>query len=105
LQKHFVGEQNVTSQAIFPDLNVYGASVRGAIGKGIGNLEVGYYESADDLSGKNNLIDNSQMWYLIGYTREIEKDFTAGVQYYVEQMMDYSQYKSNLELIRITGSL
>jgi len=96
LQEHFVGGQNVASQAIFPDLNVYGASIRGAIGKGIGNLEVGYYESADDLSGKNNLIDNSQMRYLIGYTQEIGRDFTAGVQYYVEQMLDYSQYKSNL---------
>jgi len=91
------GGQNIAmSQAIFPDLNVYGASVRGAIGKGIGNLEVGYYESADDLSGKNNLIDNSQMRYLVGYTQEIARDFTAGVQYYVEQMLDFSQYKSNL---------
>ncbi len=88
--------QNLSNQATFPDLNVYGASVRGAIGKGIGNLEVGYYESADDLSGKNYLIDNSQMRYLIGYTQEIARDFTAGVQYYVEQMLDYSQYKSNL---------
>ncbi len=91
------GGQNVAmSQAIFPDLNVYGASVRGAIGKGIGNLEVGYYESADDLSGKNNLIDNSQMRYLVGYTQEIARDFTAGLQYYVEQMLDFSKYKSNL---------
>jgi len=91
------GGQNVAmSQAIFPDLNVYGASIRGTIGKGIGNLEVGYYESADDLSGKNDLIDNSQMRYLIGYTQEVGKDFTAGLQYYVEQMLDYSQYKSNL---------
>ena len=91
------GGQNIAmSQAIFPDLNVYGASIRGAIGKGIGNLEVGYYESADDLSGKNNLIDNSQMRYLVGYTQEIARDFTAGLQYYLEQMLDYSQYKSNL---------
>jgi len=90
------GQNASMSQAIFPDLNVYGASIRGAIGKGIGNLEIGYYESADDLSGKNPLIDNSQMRYLAGYTQEIARDFTAGVQYYVEQMQDFSQYKSNL---------
>jgi hypothetical protein len=90
------GQNASMSQAIFPDLNVYGASVRGAIGKGIGNLEIGYYESADDLSGKNPLIDNSQMRYLVGYTQEIAKDFTAGVQYYLEQMLDFSQYKRNL---------
>ncbi len=90
------GQNASMNQAIFPDLNVYGASVRGAVGKGIGNLEVGYYESADDLSGKNPLIDNSQMRYLVGYTQEIAKDFTAGVQYYLEQMQDFSQYKDNL---------
>lgn len=90
------GQNPAMTQAIFPDLNVYGASVRGALGKGIGNLEIGYYDSADDRSGKNPRIDNSQMRYLLGYTQEIGKDFTAGLQYYVEQMLDYSRYKRNL---------
>jgi hypothetical protein len=90
------GQNASMSQAIFPDLNVYGASVRAAIGKGIGNIEVGYYESADDRSGKNALVDNSQMRYLAGYTQEIAKDFTAGVQYYLEQMQDFSRYKNSL---------
>jgi hypothetical protein len=90
------GQNASMSQAIFPDLNVYGASVRGAIGKGIGNIEVGYYESADDMSGKNALVDNSQMRYLVGYTQEIARDFTAGVQYYLEHMQDFSQYKNSL---------
>jgi hypothetical protein len=90
------GQEPTMSQAIFPDLNAYGASVRGAVGKGIGNLEIGYYESADDLSGKNSLINNSEMRYLVGYTQEIGKDFTMGLQYYIEQMLDYSRYKSNL---------
>jgi len=59
------GGQNVTqSQAIFPDLNVYGASVRGAVGKGIGNLEVGYYESDDDQSGRNRSVNNSSQYFL-----------------------------------------
>jgi hypothetical protein len=90
------GQNASMSQAIFPDLNVYGASVRGAIGKGIGNIEVGYYESADDMSGKNALVDNSQMRYLVGYTQEIARDFTAAVQYYLEHMQDFSQYKNSL---------
>jgi hypothetical protein len=90
------GQNASMSQAIFPDLNVYGASIRGAVGKGIGNIEVGYYESADDSSGKNPLIDNSQMRYLAGYTQEIARDFTAGIQYYLEQMQDFSQYKNSL---------
>lgn len=84
------------TQATFPDLNVYGASVRGAVGKGIGNLELGYYDSRDDTSGNNPLINNSEMRYLAGYTREIGRDFTAGLQYYVEQMLDFGDYKRNL---------
>ncbi len=83
-------------QAIFPDLSVYGASARGSVGKGIGNIEVGYYESDDDQSGHNGRINNSEMRYLIGYSQDIGKDFTAGLQYYVEQMLDYSRYKDSM---------
>ena len=91
------GGQNATmTQAIFPDLNVYGTSLRGSVGKGIGNAEIGYYESADDMSGMNPLINNSEMRYLVGYTQEIAKNFTMGLQYYIEQMLDYNQYKRNL---------
>ncbi|HUW18446.1 MAG TPA: hypothetical protein VMW16_04015 [Sedimentisphaerales bacterium] len=84
------------TQAIFPDLNVYGASVRGAAGKGIGNLEFGYYESDDDQSGRNGLVNNSELRFLAGYTQEIGKDFTAGLQYYLEYMLDYEQYKDSM---------
>jgi len=84
------------TQAIFPDLNVYGASIRGNVGKGIGNLEFGYYESADDQSGKNAYINNSELRFLAGYTHEVGKDFTAGLQYYIEHMMDYGEYLDSL---------
>ena len=90
------GQNAAQTQAIFPDLNVYGASVRCNVGKGIGNLEFGYYESADDRSGKNPLVNNCEMRYLIGYSQEIGKDFTAAVQYYVEQLLHYGQYRANL---------
>jgi hypothetical protein len=90
------GGQNPTAtKVIFPALNVYGASVRGNVGKGIGNLEFGYYESADDQSGKNGNINNSELRYLVGYSQEIGKDFSAGLQYYIEHMLDYSQHKRN----------
>ena len=90
------GQNATMSRAIFPDLNVYGVSVRGAFGKGIGNLEVGYYESADDRSGRNPLINNSEMRYLLGYTQEIAKDFTMALQYYIEQLLEYSRYRDSL---------
>ncbi len=84
------------TQAIFPGLNVYGASIRGSVGKGIGNLEFGYYESDDDQSGKNANINNSELRFLAGYTQEVGRDFTAGLQYYIEHMMDYGQYLDSL---------
>jgi len=90
------GGQNVAiARAIFPKLNVYGGSVRGSVGKGIGNLEFGYYESEDDQNGKNGNINNSELRFLIGYSQEIGKDFTAGLQYYLEHMLDHSQHKNS----------
>jgi hypothetical protein len=82
--------------ATFPELYVYGASLRGTVGKGIGNAEIGYYDSVDDRAGDNPLINNSEMRYLIGYTQEVARDFTVGVQYYLEQMLDYGAYEGSL---------
>ena len=90
------GGQTPTGQAIFPDLSVYGASARGQIGKGIGNIELAYYQSDDDENGSDPLVNNSEMRYLVGYSQEIGRDFTAGMQYYLEQMLDYGAYKDNL---------
>ncbi len=89
------GFNDTMTAGVFPELYVYGASARGDIGKGIGNVEFGYYDSVDDRSGDNPLINNSEMRYLVGYTQEIGRDFTAGVQYYVEQLLDYSDYEDN----------
>jgi hypothetical protein len=89
------GGQTPSGKATFPKLDVYGASVRGQVGKGIGNAEVAYYRSKDDTSGDDSLVNNSEMRYLLGYTQEIAKDFNAGVQYYVEQMLKYGAYRDN----------
>ncbi len=103
--------QDAAGRATFPDLNVYGASVRGQVGKGIGNAEIGYYQSRDDENGDDPMTANSEMRYLVGYTQEIGTDFTAGIQYYVEQMLDYEAYKRTPGMTRdeyrhvVTGRL
>ena len=79
-------------QAAFPKLAVYGASLRGPLGKGVFNAEAGYYDSRQDRDGSSMWINNSEFRLLLGYEREIGKDFTAALQYYWEHMMDYEAY-------------
>ncbi len=83
-------------KATFPRLSVYGFSARGKAWKGIGNFEMGYYDSPDDRSGEDPFIPNSQLRYLAGYEQELAKDFTVGVQYYLEQMLQYGAYNRTL---------
>jgi hypothetical protein len=85
-----------TEKAAFPRLSVYGLSARGKVWKGVGNIEAGYYDSRDDRSGKDPFVPNSQFRFLVGYEQELAKDFTMGVQYYLELMLDYGAYKRTL---------
>ena len=79
--------------AFFPHLNVYGASLRGTLGDALVNAEAGYYDSRQDRTGTDPMIPNSEFRFLTGYEREVAKNLTAGMQYYVEWMMDYDDYK------------
>lgn len=79
----------------YPELAVYGASVRGPALGGIGNLEVGYYDSLEDRSGTDPLVENSAIKYLLGYERQVWTDFTLGGQYYVEQMLQFRRFEAS----------
>jgi hypothetical protein len=93
------GGFDVTSgRAIFPHLQVYGASLESTIGKGIANLEAGWYRSTDDPHGDDPLVNNSELRWLIGYRMEIMHDLTAGLQYYIEQILDYDDYTATAPL-------
>ena len=81
---------------IFPELSVYGASAQGSALGGVVSMEAGYYESRQDESGQNPFMPNSQTRFLVGYQRQPWTDFTAGVQYYVEYMQNYSEYLAGL---------
>lgn len=82
-------------QATFSRLRSLGASLRGQVGPGIGNTEFAWYQSLDDTYGHDPNIPNSELRYLVGYSREIAPDCTATLQYYVEQMLDYAGYREN----------
>lgn len=80
----------------FPRLNIYGASLTGQVNNGVVNLEAGFYDSAEDSSGTDPFINNSQIRILAGYNRQVWVDATLGVQFYVEHMQDYSAYREAL---------
>ena len=90
------GQDLEENKASFPDLAVYGASIRGNFLSGITNFEVGYYYSLDDKDGDDPLIRNSEWRFLLGYKRELFTDFTLAVQYYIEWKQDYDKYKKGL---------
>lgn len=90
------GMDPVSGKSTFPRLAVYGGSIRGAAGPGIANLEFGYYGSEQNRNGSNPLVKNSELRFLAGYEQEIATDFTAGVQYYLEYMLQYDQYRDML---------
>jgi len=78
----------------FPELSVWGASMRGVLAGGIANLETGYYDSRTDRSGTDPLTPNSQWRILAGFEREWFTDFTIGLQYSVEWMQDHAAYRA-----------
>ncbi len=90
------GMEILTGHALFPELEVYGASLRGNLFRGIGYVETGYYRSEDDKDGDNPLINNSETRLLLGYEQELATDFTGGFQYYLERTDDYSNYEDSL---------
>lgn len=90
------GQDPLTGLATFPDLSVYGASIRGTIGRGIGNIEFAFYDSNDDRKGNDPFIRNGELRLLVGYEQEVARDLTMGIQYYLEYMMDHEEYRRTL---------
>lgn len=85
-----------TGKGTYPRLRAAGGSVRGPVLGGIGSAEAGYYDSHQDNSGNNPFIRNSEIRFLAGYERELARDFTGGLQYYLEWMLDYAEYEASL---------
>ena len=90
-------EDPMTGDLFFPRLDAVGWSVRGPVPRlgGIGNLEWAWYNSEENHHGDNPLVENSQLRYLAGYERDLWADFTLGLQYYIEEILDYNRYRLN----------
>ena len=86
------GVHPLTGKGVFPNLSVYGASLRGALFGGVANAEAGYYDSRQDRGGDDPLLRNSEWRLLLGFERELGRDLTGGLQYYLELRQDYEAY-------------
>lgn len=84
------------SSAYYPELNVFGASVRMPILGGITWLEGGYYDSREDTDGDNPMIPNSSVKGMIGFERQLNSNLTVNLQYQNEYMLDHDKYVANL---------
>lgn len=78
------GLNQVNNKAIFPQLAVYGASIRSPFAKGIFNAEIGYHHLSTPTVSQVIYSKTSQWRGLIGYEQELAKELTASFQYYVE---------------------
>ncbi|MBD3297314.1 MAG: hypothetical protein GF341_01570 [candidate division Zixibacteria bacterium] len=88
-----------TPQAFTPDGVLYyprlwsaGGSLRGPIGSYLLHAEAAAYISQDDTDGDNPFIANSQIRGFIGLDRSLANEWTVGVQYYGEYMLDHDLY-------------
>lgn len=75
----------------FSRLGAYGASLRGTVAGGIGNLEGSYYDSWNDRAGTDPNAPNSEVRGLLGYERELRANFTLGLQYFLQWTLAYDQ--------------
>ncbi len=80
----------------YPRLNVYGMSLRGPLLGGIGNIELGYYQSRNDPDGTIGSVENSSVKYLFGYSRDLGGDLKIGLQYMVDEILRYDNYRASL---------
>lgn len=82
-----------------PELNVIGASLRRSVGPGIGNAEIGWYDSVDNRDGDQPLMPHSALKALVGYDWEAVTNVNIGLQAYLEWTRDHDRKIANLEAI------
>lgn len=78
------GFNQQSAKAIFPELSVYGASIRAPFAKGIINGEIGYRDISTPRQPQLSYSKGDEWRALIGYEQEIAKELTAAFQYYIE---------------------
>lgn len=95
---YFKGPSGLTATGdfFFPELAVYGASLRGPLRGGVVTAEFGRYISRDDLTGVDPLVPNSDFRILVGYEKEVAEELTASIQYFAQVRSDHDAFLAAL---------
>lgn len=75
----------------YPELDIYGCSLRGPLLTGIANIEFGYYNSREDTDGTNPFVENSAFKVMTGYEKDLGNDLSIGLQYMYEDTLKIEQ--------------
>ncbi len=75
--------------AIFPRLEAWGASTRGALLGGVANVEAAWYRSLDARDGNDPHLPNDEARVLLGFSREVLREQNLGLQAYLERALEY----------------
>jgi len=90
------GIDSGSEKATYPRLNVWGMSTRLPLFSGIASFEAGYYDSIHDDNGRNPLVRPSEYRFLAGFEQELAHELTGGIQFYLEKIADYTNYRNAL---------
>jgi hypothetical protein len=82
--------------AIFPALDVYGASLQRNVLGGVISAEAGYYHARDNARSDNPWLPTSRVKGLVGYQSELLTDLTVGAQYIGQLHQHYDTYRAVL---------
>ena len=92
--KNPMGFDAANMTAFYPRLNLYGASIRGAVWGGILWLEGGFYDSREDQNGDNPFIPNSSITGMVGFERQVASNLTVNGQWQLDYMTDHDIFAS-----------
>lgn len=96
--KNPLGFDPSSMSPIYPELNIYGTSIRGTFLGGILWMEGGYFDSRNDRDGDDPNIPNSSVTGLLGFERQVAANLTANIQWQVDYMLDHDIFANQMEM-------
>ncbi|HSG27756.1 MAG TPA: DUF1302 family protein [Candidatus Krumholzibacterium sp.] len=94
--KNPVGIDPGAMSAFYPELQVFGASLRSPLLGGVFWAESGYYDSRGDSDGTDPFVPNSSIQGMAGFERAVNSSLTLNIQYKNEMMLDHESYLETL---------